>query len=308
VHFKLTVLGSNAAKPAHGRFTSSQVLENEQYAYLIDAGEGCQIRLSQYKIKRNRIKAIFISHLHGDHLFGLPGVLTSFFHFSRTSDLRIIGPIGIKKFVESVLSISESHIQFKLLFTELNADSLTQVYKDSKIEVFAFPLNHRIPTNGYLFRTMVKPPNLIKSKISEYGLTVDEIKSLKSGQEVTRESGERLKVEEFTEFRTHPASYAYCSDTRYDESIVPYIKNINCLYHESTYDHSLVDKAKERGHSTSKEAALIAKSANAKQLLIGHFSSIYRYPSLLLEEARSVFPKTDLAYDGGIFYIKTDNK
>lgn len=303
MHLKLTVLGSNAAKPAHGRFTSSQVLENQQYAYLIDAGEGCQIRLSQYKIKRNRIKAIFISHLHGDHIFGLPGVLTSFFHFNRTADLQIIGPVGIKAFVQSVLKYSESHIPFKIHFQELNADSLIPVYRDSKIEAFAFPLNHRIPTNGYLFRTRVKPRNLIKSKIKEFGLTVGEIKVLKSGKNVQRDSGEILEVELFTEYKTAPVSYAYCSDTRYDESIIANIEKVNCLYHEATYDHSLAEKAKERGHSTSKEAGLIASAAQVKQLLIGHYSSKYRYPSALLKEARAVFPNTDLAYDGSIFHI-----
>ena len=305
MHLKLTVLGTNAAMPAHGRFTSSQVLENEQYAYLIDCGEGCQIRLSQYKIKRNKIKAIFISHLHGDHLFGLPGVLTSFFHFNRTSDLQIIGPLVIKEFVESVLSLSESHIPYNIHFTELVAQDLVSVYKDSKLEVFAFPLDHRIPTNGYLFRTLEGPRNLIKSKIQEFNLTIDEIKTLKSGVDVVR-VGETLKSSDFTNVQSKSLSYAYCSDTRYDESLVNYVSEADCLYHESTYDHSLAEKAKERGHSTSLEAANIAIKANVKKLLIGHFSSKYRYPTDLLTEAKTIFEETELAYDGAIHFIKND--
>ena len=302
---KLTILGTNAAMPAHGRITSSQVIENEQYAYLIDCGEGTQIRLSEYKIKRNRIKAIFISHLHGDHLFGLPGVITSFFHFNRASELTIVGPVGIKEYVTTVLRLSEAHMSFPLAFIEHNALSKELLYQDSKVEVYAFPLNHRITTNGYLFKTKTRPPNLDKSKIEEFDLSITEIKQLKSSKDVHRPSGEVLMAEDFLIRNQKSVSYAYCSDTRYDESIIPYIKSVNLLYHEATYDHSLAEKAKERGHSTSLEAARIAKAAGADQLLIGHFSSKYRYPNELLEEARREYEFTDLAYDGYIRYIAT---
>jgi len=294
----LTVLGCNAAMPAHGRITSAQVLQSNRHLYLIDCGEGTQIRLSEYKIKRNKIAVIFISHLHGDHVFGLPGVISSYFHFSRSQKLTIIGPIGLKKMLEAVLGISETHLQYKLEIIEHTADDFSSIYSNQDIEVFAFPLKHRIKTNGYLFREHQAERNIIKEKITSLNLTVEEIISLKKGIDIDRADGSKIEVATATTQKVKAKSFAYCSDTIYDEDLISIVKNVDLLYHEATYLHALVDKATERMHATSFQAAQIAKAAQVKRLLIGHYSGMYRTPEALLEEAQSVFIDSIAAYDG----------
>jgi len=294
----LTVLGSNAAKPTHGRFTSSQVLKQNDRLYLIDCGEGCQIRLSQYKIKRNRIEAIFISHLHGDHLFGLPGVLTSFFHFNRSSKLQIIGPVGLREYIETTMRLSQSHLNSPVEIKEVIATSLTPVFETTQLEVFAFPLKHRIETNGYIFKEKMPVANIMKEKIEELNLSIEEIKLLKTSTDVTRPDGTIIHHQDVLTQKYSPKSYAYCSDTVYDESIVPYIKEVDLLYHETTYLDELRDKAEERKHSTAKEAALIAKLADVKALMIGHYSGKYRDVEPLRLEAEHYFSTVYAAYDG----------
>ncbi len=296
--WRLLILGSNAAMPNNGRITTSQVLLTESDYYQIDCGEATQMRLSQYKVKRNRIRAIFISHLHGDHIFGLPGLITSYFHFSRKDDLHIIGPPGIKEFVETVVRLSESHLAFKLHITELEAKEKTLVYTDNTLEVFAFPLQHRIPTNGYLFKEKSEKTNIRKDKIHHYNLSVEEILQLKAEEEVHRADQTVIQPAEVLHPRKHPHSYAFCSDTKYHKGILEYIQGVDLLYHESTYLHELVDKAAERGHATAKEAALTAKAARVEKLVIGHYSGKYRDVHPLLEEAKEIFENTVRAYDG----------
>jgi len=301
--WRLLILGSNAAMPNHGRITSSQVLLTDSHYYQIDCGEGTQMRLSQYKVKRNRISVIFISHLHGDHIYGLPGLITSYFHFSRKEDLHIIGPPGIKKMIDTLIEISEGHLKFNLHIKEIAAKKKTEVYSDDTLTVYAFPLKHRITTNGYYFEEKPPKANIRKDKIAEYALTVEEILKLKAGEDVLRSNNTRIRSDEVLHPRDTPLSYAYCSDTSYDPSIVDYIKGVHLLYHESTYLHALAEKAAERGHSTAHEAALIAKAAEVGQLLIGHYSGKYRDVQVLLDEAQETFKNSRRAYDGEIVEI-----
>ena len=295
---KLTVLGSNAAMPAHGRITSSQILSNQNNLYLNDCGEGTQIRLSQYKIKRNNIKAIFISHLHGDHIYGLPGVLSSYFHFQRSQLLHIFGPPGIKKMIQMLMEIANASLGFELIITEISPAGKEEIYKDNLIQVCAFPMKHRIQTNGYLFEELKKPRNIRKDAIIKYNLSIPEIKSFKLGENVVRSSGEIIKAEDVLVSIAQPKSYAYCSDTIYDPSLAKYIDSVDLLYHETTYLHELQEKAAARMHSTAKEAAEIAIMCKAKKLMIGHYSGMYRLPDRLLSEAKLVFHNTIAGYDG----------
>lgn len=295
---ELTVLGCNAAMPAHGRITSAQVLKSNNHLYLIDCGEGTQIRFNEYKIKRNKIQVICISHLHGDHIYGLPGVLSSYFYFSRATKLCIIGPKGIKQFVEAFMDTSNLQLGFEIEFVEHTASILSKVFENTDLDIYAFPLKHRIPTNGYLFKEKTPNKNIDKTKIQKYNLTVEEILQFKSGADVIRENGQLIREADVMIQKTKAKSYAYCSDTIYDPDVIPFVKDVDLLYHESTYLHELAEKAKERMHSTSLEAAEIARAAKVKKLLLGHFSGVYRKPQALGDEAKTVFENTVTAYDG----------
>ena len=300
---RLSILGCNSAKPSISRFTTAQVLHAETKNYVIDCGEGIQIRLKQLKIKSSKIDQIFISHLHGDHFFGLPGLINSLNLNGRIKPLMIFGPVGLQKFIDSLMSLGALYLNFELNITELNANISDKIFEDDIIEVISFPLKHRVPTTGFLFREKSKERKLIKSFIREKGLTIDEIKSLKGGANVLREDGTLLEVRLLTHKPTPGRSYAFCSDTIYDEDIIKYIEQVDTLYHESTYLEDLKDKAHERGHSTAGEAALIAKKAGAKKLILGHYSSRYKDIRNFEMEAQKIFSNVELAEDGKVFSI-----
>lgn len=295
---QLTILGCNSAIPTIERFTTAQVLQSESKGYIIDCGEGIQIRLNELKIKRSKISEVFISHLHGDHFFGLPGLLTSFNLSGRTQPLHIFGPKGLMQYVQTLKDIGSFYLNYELMINELDAEKYQIIFEDEQFEVYSLPLKHRVPTTGFVFKEKEKAPNIIPWKIQKHLLTVEEILSLKGGNKVVRNSGEILIPEEFTVIKTKPRTYAYCSDTIYDESLIPFIEGADLLYHESTYLHELKDKAHERMHSTSKEAALIAKKANVKKLILGHYSMRYKNIQLLVDEAKEIFENVEPAFDG----------
>jgi len=295
--FHLTILGSNAACPAYGRITSCQILNYDESLILIDCGEGCQIRLAEYKIKKSKIDIICISHLHGDHVFGLPGLVSSFSHEGRSKDLTIIGPLGIKQFVESTLRLTHSRQTYKIEFIELDhIGNLTLAQKPMTIS--AFPLKHRVPTYGYRFDESLNERNINKKAISTYNLTIEELKKLKKGIDVIRVDGQIISSEEATLKQKPPRSFAYCSDTIYDEELIEYVKEVNFLYLETTYMHDLVELAIERMHSTSTQSAMLAKKAGVGNLIIGHYSSRYRSVDDLWLEAKNTFNNTIKGYDG----------
>ena len=297
----LSILGCNSAIPTMDRLTTSQALSSDNKIYLIDCGEGVQIRLNQLKIKKNKIHEVFISHLHGDHFFGLPGLITSLNLSGRTIPLKIYGPVGLQHYVETLSEIGALYLNYDLDIIEISTDKFQQIHEDSNISVFSFPLKHRIPTTGFLFKEKDRLRNINPESISKYALTFEEIKLLKNGADIHRPDESVIKYQEHTFLSNTAQSYAFCSDTIYDESIIDYISGVDVLYHEATYLHDLSDKARERMHSTALEAARIAKKAKVGKLILGHYSSRYKELSPFEDEARSIFPETELAMDGKIF-------
>ncbi len=297
--FQLTILGSNSAVPANGRFTTAQVLQVKNKLYLIDCGEGTQTRLGDYNIsRRERIEQIFISHLHGDHIFGLPGLLTSFSLNNRKAPLRIYSPAGLQEMIEAILKYSYSHLSYDLKFVVVPTDKSVQIFDNKDITVTTIPLNHRIPTTGYLFKEKEKVRNIRPEKIEEYSIHYSKIDAIKNGGDFTTEDEKVIPHKELTIAPPPPRSFAFCSDTTYQESIVPIIKGVDLLYHETTYMEDAKESAAKYGHSTAKEAATIAKMAGVGKLICGHYSSRYGDLTPLEEEAKSVFPNSELGLEG----------
>ena len=303
--FQLTILGSNSAIPAHGRFTTAQVLQVKNKLYLIDCGEATQTRLSDCHIsRRERIEQIFISHLHGDHIFGLPGLLTSFSLNQRKSPLTIYSPAGLQEMIEAVLKYSYSHLSYDLNFVVVPTDKSIQVFENEDITVKTIPLDHRIPTTGYLFREKEKVRNIRPEKIEEYGIHYSKINAIKQGGDFTTVDGKIIPHEELTVAPLPPRSFAFCSDTTYQESIIPIIKGVDLLYHETTYLDEAKESAVKYGHSTTKQAATIAKMAGVGKLVCGHYSSRYQNLEELEAEAKSVFPNSELGLEGKCISVK----
>ncbi len=300
----VTILGSNSALPAQGRHPSAQVLQVRNELFLVDCGEGTQLQMSTYNIRRSRISLIFISHLHGDHIYGLPGLITSFNHYGRTETLTLYGPIGIKKFIDCAVFITGNPLKFKLTIHEFDPDEPQDLISNKLLNVRTIPLQHRIPTAGFIFS--IKEPRLkIKpGAFEKYSIPYEQRKSIQEGADYLDQNGKVLPNSIFTEGIKPPIKYAYFSDTAYVPALTKELNDVNLLYHEATFLSDLKEKAKETKHSTAEEAALIAKAAGVKKLIIGHFSSRYADLSLLLEEARNIFPNTSLAEEGKQFIIE----
>lgn len=301
--FELTLLGTSSSQPAFDRFPTSQVLRYNNDLYLIDCGEGTQIQLSRYKIKRNAIKAIFISHLHGDHIFGLPGVITSFLHYSRKSPLLIVGPVGIKAFVESCLGLSQAQLNFDLHIQEFDAGEPNLVFEDHNLTVTSLPLQHRLPTMGYLFTEKEQERKLDIKKLPIYRLTVEEMKSLKKDMPVHRYPDLQITPDEVCLPQPKLRTYAFLSDTVFLPSIVPSIAGVDVLYHETTYLNNMEKEAVLRQHATAGQAAEIARSAGVGMLITGHYSSRYKSLDDFLVECKAVFLNTRLGVEGGVYSI-----
>lgn len=300
--FAVTILGSNSAFPAFGRFPSAQIINFNESLFLVDCGEGTQIQMSRFRVRRNRIDHIFISHLHGDHVYGLPGLLTSFAQLSRKAPLHITGPKGIRELIDTTLKLSQARTGFDILFTELSEDHRETVLKTTDLHVTAFPLHHRVKTYGYLFEEQPGPLNVRKECIDAFQLTREQILDLKSGQDILL-NGKKIPAGEMTLPPEPPRAYAYCSDTAYSDKVLAYIKGVQVLYHETTFMDDLEELAAFSKHSTTRQAAQIAQLAEAGALITGHYSSRYRDLGPLLEETRSIFPSTYLGLEGRTYYI-----
>ena len=291
----LTILGYNSAIPTVKSAPTAQFLEMEERCFLIDCGEGTQVQLRKAKAKFSKINHIFISHLHGDHVFGLPGLISSFRLLGRETPLHVYGPKGIKEMMETIFRITETHQGFEVVFHELSSKKSEKVYEDNRVEVFTIPLDHRIYCNGYLFKEKPKERHLNMQEISKYPeIEICDYHNLKRGKDVQLSDGYILKNENLTKPAEPSVSYAFCSDTRYLESIIPIIKNVDVLYHEATFLHDLKKMADYTGHTTALEAAKIARKANVKKLILGHFSNRYNDLSVFLNEACEIFPETYL--------------
>jgi ribonuclease Z len=295
---KLTILGCYAATPRTFTNPTSQVLEIRNRMFLIDCAEGTQVQLRRNKIKFSKINHIFISHLHGDHCYGLIGLVSSFMLLNRTNDLHIYGPKGIKEIITLQLRLSNSWTTYGLFFHELESTESEVVYEDEKVIVKTIPLKHRIYTNGFHFQEKSGEKKINAEAMKKYQVEVWNFQNVKNGKDVTLDDGTVIPNAELTFEPVAPKSYAYCSDTVYDESILPYIKDADILYHESTFLESESALAEKTMHSTAKQAAAIAAKANVKQLILGHYSTRYDSIALFKEEAETVFPSVLLADDG----------
>ncbi|MCH4553339.1 MULTISPECIES: ribonuclease Z [Aestuariibaculum] len=298
---KLTILGCYSATPRALTNTTSQVLEINNHMFLIDCGEGTQVQLRKHKIKFNRIKHIFISHLHGDHFFGLVGLISTFRLLTRETDLHIYGPKGIKEVITLQMKLSDSWTNYKLIFHELTSTESQLIFEDDLVEVHTIPLNHRVYTNGYLFKEKEGNRKLDINLVEEANIDVAYYRKLQQGFDVVNEDGVLIANEKVTKPAKKPKSYAFCSDTMYKEDIVPIIKDVDVLYHESTFLEKHANLAPQTKHSTAKEAATIAKKANAGVLLLGHYSTRYDSLKPFKEEAQEVFKHVRLSQDGKVF-------
>jgi len=302
---KLTILGCHSATPRVNANPTSQFLEIKNHSFLIDCGEGTQVQLRKYGVKFSKINHIFISHLHGDHFFGLVGLISTFRLLNRENELHIYGPIGIKEIITLQLKLSNSWTHYPLLFHELNSVTSELIFEDAKVEVHTIPLNHRIYTNGFLFKEKTGERKLNFTALSEYKeIEICDYQNLKNGRDFILKNGQILKNDKLTLDPRAPLSYAFCSDTSYFPDMIPQIKNVNCLYHETTFLKDKETLAFSTKHSTAEQAAIIAKEAKVKQLIIGHYSGRYKNKEVFLEEATPIFKNTLLAEEGKIYIIE----
>ena len=298
---KLTILGCYAATPRTFTNPTSQLLEIKSRLFLIDCGEGTQVQLRKNKIKFSKINHIFISHLHGDHFFGLIGLVSTFSLLGRTTELHIHGPKGIKEIITMQLRLSNSWTNYELNFHELQSKESEIIYEDNKVLVKTIPLNHRVYTNGFLFQEKVGPRKLNVHAVQEYEIESCYYQNIKNGKNIMLEDGRLIKNDELT-FDAVPAkSYAFCSDTSYHEGIIPIIENTDILYHEATFLQHEESLATKTMHSTAKQAAMIALKSNVKQLILGHYSTRYESIEVFKQEAETIFPEVLLADDGRTF-------
>jgi ribonuclease Z len=298
---KLTILGCYAATPRTITNPTSQVLEIKNRLFLIDCGEGTQVQLRKNKIKFSKINHIFISHLHGDHFFGLIGTISTFALLGRTNDLHIYGPKGVKEIITLQLRLSNSWTTYNLFFHELESDKSEVIFEDNRVVVKTIPLKHRVYTNGFLFQEKPGDRKLNVDAVKQYNIHTAYFQKIKNGGNVTLDDGTLIENEKLS-FDPIPAmSYAFCSDTVYNEAIIPIIENVDVLYHESTFLESESILAEKTLHSTAKEAATIALKANAKQLVLGHYSTRYDGIDRFKEEAETIFSNVLLADDGRSF-------
>ncbi len=299
---KLTILGCHSASPRISAHPTSQVLEIKNHTFLIDCGEGTQVQLRKFKFKFSKIKYIFISHLHGDHVFGLIGLISTFRMLNRETEINVYGPKGIKELIVTQLRLTESHAGYPIKFYELSSDKSKLIFEDKKVEVYTIPLKHRVYTNGFLFKEKISERKLNMNTISKYPeIEICDYQNLKNGKDFYSNNGQIIANSDLTYHPKNPKSYAFCSDTAYSESIIPIIKKCDLLYHEATFLNDKIDLAKTTKHSTAIQAATIAKMANVGQLIIGHYSNRYKSTQKFKEEAITVFKNTELAIEGKVF-------
>ncbi len=297
-NFELTILGCSSATPTSKRNPTAQLLNIAERFFLIDCGEATQIQLRKYKLKFQRINHIFISHLHGDHYLGLMGLISSMHLLGRTVELHLYCPAELQEIIEIQFKHSQSYIKFPIVYHPHKYIDNDLIFEDERVEVRTIVLNHRIPCCGFIFKEKPLLANISKETIHLFQLTVEEIIAIKAGSDLTKRSGEVIKNAELVTNIKEPRSYAYCSDTCYDERIAALVKGFNLLYHEATFLQEMEARAKETFHTTALQAGMIAKKANVKQLMIGHYSARYKDLQPLLNEAKSVFDNTILAIEG----------
>lgn len=301
--FEVTILGSSSATPIFNRNPTAQVLNINEKLYLVDCAEGTQQQMLRFDIKASRIDYIFISHLHGDHYLGLVGLLSSMHLNGRSKPIKVFCPPPLKEIVDVQLKYSQTTLNYEIEYVFTDATAAGIIFENQDIFVETIPLDHRIPCTGFLFRQKKRLKKLIKEKAEELKIPVEYYPSIKKGADFTSSDGNVYKNNTLTIEPAEPKSYAYVSDTLYSEK---YLKQINCatlLYHEATFLNDMLDRANQTHHTTALQAGEVAAKVNAQKLVIGHFSARYKTLNELLEEAKSVFPNTELAVEGKTFVI-----
>ena len=302
----VTILGNASAKPTAHAHPSAQTVNINEQLVLVDAGEGVQRKMFRYGISPLKLRAVFISHLHGDHVFGLFPLLSTLGLYGRRTPLRIYAPRPFGDMLEAHLRLFDRDLPYTPEWVEVDTTKNSMIFENDTVEVWSLPLRHRVPTSGYLFRQKRPRLNIRKFCIERYGLSIAQIAAAKRGEDIVLDSGETLRNTDLTYLPYQPAAYAYCSDTNYSARLAGMVEGVDLLYHEATYAADARRIAKERGHSTTADAATVAAKAAAKRLIIGHFSSRYKDLQPLLEEARAIFPATDIAREGETFTIEPE--
>lgn len=300
--FEVTILGVNSAFPIHGRHPTCQIVNFDERLYMIDCGEATQIQIAKYRIKRNKLDHIFISHMHGDHCYGLPGLLTSFALGGRSEPLFLHGPMGIKRFINVIIEVSGAYMPYELIIKEYDTELINEIAINPNLKVTSFPMKHRIPTMGFRFQETITQYNIDPVAISQYNLSIEEIKAVKNGADVIRD-GNVIDNATLIITPSQPKSYSYCSDTVYDQELIPYIKDSSLLYHEATYLSGLEVIAGERMHSTLGQAIDIASASNVERLIVGHYSSRYPDVSVFLDEGLPLFSGLLLGEEGNVYSV-----
>ena len=296
--FELHILGCGSALPTRRHNPSAQIVNVRGKLFLIDCGEGTQLQIRNNKLNFNKIQDVFLSHLHGDHCFGLIGLISTMGMLGRNNPLRIHGPKDTEQIFRPLLDYFCAELPFEVCFDAYEKGVHTKIFEDSSIEVFTLPLKHRVPTSGFLFREKDKPRHIRKDMLAFYGIPLNAIPSLQEGADYTTEEGEVISNERLTMPATTPKSYAYCSDTAWKESLIPLITGVDLLYHEATFLETHLKRAQATQHSTAAQAGRMARLAEVKALLIGHYSARYSDEQVFLDEARVEFSNVRLAMEG----------
>lgn len=301
--FKIHILGCGSALPTLRHYASSQVVEVRNKLFMVDCGEGTQIQLRRSRIRFTKLSAVFISHLHGDHCFGLIGMISTFGMLGRTATLKVYGPKELGPMLDSMMALFCQGLEFKVEFHAVDTTQQAVVYEDKSVTVETIPLQHRIDCCGYLFREKPTLPHIRRDMIDCYEIPLSQIQNIKNGADWTTPDGEVIPNSCLTEPADPPRSYAYCSDTRYMPHLHERIEGVSTLYHESTYHSRDIARAKLYYHSTAEQAAMVARDAHVGKLLLGHYSARYDDENELLDEARSIFPESYLSDEGKVFDV-----
>ncbi len=304
--FELTILGCGSATPTSKQFPTAQLLKMQERFFLVDCGEGTQQQLRRSKAKFSRINHIFISHLHGDHFFGLPGLLSSFHLLNRSAPLHVYGPPSLEDWLDLTFSSTHTNLVYPLIFHPTQNKEKALLFEDEKTEVYSFPLRHSIATTGFLFQEKPKERNILKSKIDEYKIEICDIQNIKNGKDWTGPNGHIIANNELTKDPAPPLSYAFCSDTAYLPKISEHFQNVTLLYHESTFLDVDKKKAKQTKHSTAMQAGKIAQLTEAKNIVLGHYSVRYDDRNAFRTEAQQEFEHVLLAQDLRRFTVDSD--
>lgn len=302
--FNVTILGCGSAMPTTLHNPPSQLADVNEKLFMIDCGEGTQLQMRRYKTRMSKLHSIFISHLHGDHIFGLPGLISTLSLLGRTGQLDIYAHKEIETLLKPLIGYMGNHLSFSVNLIPIQSNGgLQLIFENRTLRVYSFPLKHRLPTSGFLFEEKESPRHIIRQMIDFYQIPVWQIQRIKNGEDFVAADGTVIKNSALTYPAAPPRKYAYCSDTAFFPEIVPHIACADVLYHEATFAESERARAKETFHSTARQAAEIAKAAEVKKLIIGHFSSRYNELDTLLNEAQAVFPETELAAEGKVIEV-----